>query len=148
MREAFIKGSGLQGSGLQGSWLRRGFLAFGVVLLAYAILLRGLAAPMPALPGSLEAALSNPHYLCLTEGSDQGLPAHGATPCGECCLGLTRADAPPPAIAPVIMAWPRLVWRPASISPPSHLDGPPDEAWTRAHSQRGPPESRTPTSFT
>ena len=133
---------------MQGSWMRRGFMAIGVILLAYAILLRGLAAPMPALPGSLEAALANPHYLCITGESGEGLPAHGSTSCGECCLGLTRTDAPPPAIAPLITTWPRLVWRPARLSMPSHADGPPDEAWALAHSQRGPPESRTPTSFT
>ena len=76
--------------------MRRGFMAIGVILLAYAILLRGLAAPMPALPGSLEAVLANPHYLCITGESGKGLPAHGSTSCGECCLGLTRTDAPPP----------------------------------------------------
>jgi hypothetical protein len=132
----------------QGSWMRRGFLAFGVVLLAYAILLRGLAAPLPALPGSLEAALADPHYLCLNDGSDQGLPSHGSQTCGECCLGLTRADLPPPPVTPILTAWPRLVWRPTALSPPAHENGPPKEAWTRAHGQRGPPESRAPTTFT
>jgi hypothetical protein len=132
----------------QGSWLKRGVMALGVVLLAYAILLRGLAAPLPAPQGSLEAALSNPHYLCLTEGNDGGLPSHGSTPCGECCLALTRADAPPPAATPILIAWPRVVWRPAALTPPAAHHGPPEEAWTLAHSQRGPPESRTPTSFT
>ena len=123
-------------------------MALGVLLLAYAILLRGLAAPLPALPGSLEAALANPHFLCLTDGNDEGLPSHGSTPCGECCLGLTRTDAPPLTVAPIVTAWPRLVWRLVPFSPSAHLDGPPEEAWTRAHGQRGPPESRTPTSFT
>ena len=128
----------------QGSWLQQGFLALGVVVLAYAILLRGLAAPLPALPGSLEAALANPHYLCLTDGNGEGAPSHGPQACGECCLGLTRADAPPLVVAPVITPWPRLVWRPAAPSLTALRNGPP----AKAHSQRGPPESRTPTSFT
>ena len=132
---------------IQRSWLRRGIMAFGVFLLAYALLLRGLATPLPALPGSIETALANPHYLCLTEESGDGLPANGLAHCDECCLGLTRTGAPPPAVAPLIAAWPRFVWRPASLSAHNQLDGPPDEAWTRTHSQRGPPESRTPTSF-
>ena len=132
----------------QGSWLQQGFLALGVVVLAYAILLRGLAAPLPALPGSLEAALANPHYLCLTDGNGEGAPSHGPQACGECCLGLTRADAPPLVVAPVITPWPRLVWRPAAPSLTALRNGPPEEAWAKAHSQRGPPESRTPTSFT
>jgi hypothetical protein len=132
----------------QGSWLQQGFLTLGVVVLAYAILLRGLAAPLPALPGSLEAALANPHYLCLTDGNGEGAPSHGPQACGECCLGLTRADAPPLVVAPVITPWPRLVWRPAAPSLTALRDGPPEEAWAKAHSQRGPPESRTPTSFT
>lgn len=130
-----------------GSWIRRSLLALGVILLAYAILLRGLAAPLPALPGSLEAALANPHYLCLTDANGQGAPSHGPQACGECCLGLTRATAPPPAAGPIITPWPRLVWRPAAPILTAMPDGPPEEAWTKAHSQRGPPESRTPTSF-
>jgi len=113
-----------------------------------AFLLRGLAAPLPALPGSLEAALANPHYLCLTDGNGEGAPSHGPQACGECCLGLTRADAPPLEVAPVITPWPGLVWRPAAPSLTALRHGPPAEAWTSAHSQRGPPESRTPTSFT
>jgi hypothetical protein len=132
----------------QGSWLHQGCLALGVILLAYAILLRGLAAPLPALPGSLEAALANPHFLCLTDANGQGLPSHGPQACGECCLGLTRATAPPPAMAAILTPWPRLVWRPAAPSLTALRHGPHEEAWTRAHSQRGPPESRTPTSFT
>jgi len=132
----------------QGSWLQQGFLTLGVVVLAYAILLRGLAAPLPALPGSLEAALANPHYLCLTDGNGEGAPSHGPQACGECCLGLTRADAPPLEVAPVITPWPGLVWRPAAPSLTALRNGPPEEAWAKAHSQRGPPESRTPTSFT
>ena len=123
-------------------------MAVGVMLLAYAILLRGLAAPMPTLPGSLEAALANPHYLCLTEGTDKGAPPHGSLPCGECCLALTRAAAPPPDLAPYVSPWPKMVWRPAAPSLAILRDGPAEEAWTRAHSQRGPPERRTPTSFT
>ena len=130
------------------SWVQQGFLALGVVVLAYSILLRGLAAPMPVLPGSLEAALANPHYLCLTDANGEGLPTHGPQPCGECCLGLTRAIAPPPAVTPILTPWPRLVWRPAAPALTALHDGPPAEAWTQAHSQRGPPESRTPTSFT
>jgi len=133
----------------QGSWLQQGCLALGVILLAYAILLRGLAAPLPALPGSLEAALANPHYLCLTDANGKGVPSHGPQACGECCLGLTRATpAPPPAVGPILTPWPRLVWRPAAPSLTALRDGPPEEAWAKAHSQRGPPESRTPTSFT
>ena len=131
-----------------GSWLRRSCLTLGAILLAYAILLRGLAAPIPTLPGSLEAALANPHYLCLTEGTDKNAPPHGSIPCGECCLALTRAAAPPPAIAPMTIGWPRLVWRPGAVTPPTIHRRPNEEAWTPAHSQRGPPESRTPTSFT
>jgi len=123
-------------------------MAFGVLVLAYAILLRGLAAPLPSLPGSLDAALTDPHYLCLTEGNDQGAPSHHSTSCDDCCLGLTRLDAPSPPEAPMIAPWPRRVWRPASLHLQSYPDGPPDEAWALAHSQRGPPESRTPTSFT
>jgi hypothetical protein len=123
-------------------------MALGVIVLAYAILLRGLATPLPPLPGSLEAALSNPHYLCLTGGNGEGLPSHESPPCGDCCLALSRADAPPPAAVAVISPWPRLVWRPAALAPPALRLGPPREAWTRARGQRGPPESRTPTSFT
>ena len=132
----------------QGSWLQQGCLALGVILLAYAILLRGLAAPMPALPGSLEAALANPHYLCLTDPDGKSIPSHGPQACGECCLGLSRASAPAPAAAPILTLWPRLVWRPATPVLTALRDGPPEEAWTKAHSQRGPPESRSPTSFT
>lgn len=131
----------------QGSWLQRGALALVAFALAYALLLRGLAAPLPNLPGSLEAALADPHYLCLTENGGEGQPAQHSTNCGECCLGLTRLDAPPPPAAPVIAPWPRLVWRPAAPLVFARLAGPPDEAWTLAHSQRGPPESRTPTTF-
>jgi len=137
------------GTGLiQTSRLRRGVLAFGVVLLAYAILLRGLAPPPPGPQGSLEAALANPHYLCLTEGPDRELPSHGAGACGECCLGMTRADAPPPVSTAVLITWPSQIWRPAALPCPAQGQGPPAEAWTQARSQRGPPESRTPTSFT
>lgn len=130
------------------SWLHRGSLALVAFALAYALLLRGLAAPVPSLPGSLEAALANPHALCLTEGEGQGLPAHQSTNCGECCLGLTRLDAPPPPAAPQSAPWPRLVWRPASTALATGPAGPPEEAWTLARSQRGPPESRAPTTFT
>ena len=133
---------------LSGSWLRRSCLTLGVILLAYAILLRGLAAPLPAMPGSIEAALTNPHYFCLTDGTDGGVPRHDSSPCGECCLGLARADTPQPATASITMAWPRLVWRPGAPARAGASGGPHEEAWTRAHSQRGPPESRTPTSFT
>ena len=128
--------------------MRRSPLAFAVIVVAYAILLRGLAAPLPAPAGSLEAALANPHYLCLTEGTDTGAPPYRSPNCGECCLALTRAAAPPPDITPHISTWPSLVWRPAGPSLAILRDGPPEEAWTLAHSQRGPPESRTPTSFT
>jgi hypothetical protein len=131
-----------------GSWLRRSRLALGAILLAYALLLRGLVAPLPHLPGSLEAALADPHYLCLTEGTDEGIPHRGSVPCGECCLALTRADAPPPAAIPTPAPWPRLVWRPGSLTGTAPSGEPHEEAWTRAHGQRGPPESRTPTSFT
>ncbi len=131
-----------------GSWLRRSCLALGVILLAYAILLRGLAPPIPAMPGSIEAALANPHYLCLTQPMDEGAPPHGSTPCGECCLGLTRTDAPPPAVTPISVIWPRLVWRPGAMAPAAPAGAPHTEAWTPVHSQRGPPESRSPTSFT
>ena len=130
------------------TWLQQGCLALGVVVLAYAILLRGLAAPLPALPGSLEAALANTHYLCFTDANGEGLPSHGPQPCGECCLGLTRASAPPPAVTQILTPSPRLVWRPAAPALAALRDGPPAEAWTQAHSQRGPPDSRTPTSFT
>ena len=132
----------------QGSWLRQGCLALGVILLAYAILLRGLAAPLPTLPGSLEAALANPHNLCITDANGEGLPSHGSQSCVECCLGVTRTDATPPAATLVINAWPRLVWRPNPPARTTKRRGPPEEAWAQAHSQRGPPESRTPTSFT
>jgi hypothetical protein len=131
-----------------GAWTRRSLLTLGVILLAYAILLRGLATPLPALPGSLEAALANPHYLCLTDANGKGIPSHGPQACGECCLGLTRATTPPPALAPILTPWPRLVWRPAAPSLTALRDEPPEEAWTKAHSQRGPPESRSPTSVT
>ncbi len=133
---------------LSGSWLRRSCLTLGVILLAYAILLRGLVAPLPAMAGSIEAALANPHYLCLTDGTGEGVPHHGSIPCGECCLGLMRVVAPPHAIAPITVAWPRLVWRPVAPARAASHAGPHEEAWTRAHSQRGPPESPTPTSFT
>ncbi len=132
----------------QGSWLRQGCLALGVILLAYAILLRGLAAPAPALPGSLEAALANPHNLCITDANGEGLPSHGSQSCGECCLGVTRTDATPPAATLVINAWPRLVWRPNPPARTTKRRGPPEEAWAQAHSQRGPPDSRPPTAFT
>ena len=131
-----------------GSWIRRSLLALGVILLAYAILLRGLAAPLPALPGSLDAALANPHYLCLTDANGEGVPSHGPQACGDCCLGLTRTSAPPPCAAPILTPWPHLVWRPAAPAQAALRNGPPAEAWTQAHSQRGPPESRSPTSFT
>ncbi len=130
------------------AWFKRGFTALVVFVLAYSLLLRGLAAPLPSLPGSLTEALANPHYLCLTEVGDEGLPYHHSTSCGECCLGLTRIEAPPPPDGPVITPWPRLVWRQAAPAQPARLAGPHEEAWTRTHSQRGPPESRTPTSFT
>ena len=130
------------------SWLQQGCVALGLFVLAYAIVLRALAAPMPVLPGSVEAALANPHYLCLTDADGEGLPSHGSQACGECCLGVTRADAPPPAMAPIPTPWPRLAWRPAGPILSVLRDGPPEEAWAQAHSQRGPPESRTPTSFT
>ena len=132
----------------QGSWLRQGCLALGLILLAYAILLRGLAAPAPALPGSLEAALANPHNLCITDANGEGLPSHGSQSCGECCLGVTRTDATPPAATLVINAWPRLVWRPNPPARTTKRRGPPEEAWAQAHSQRGPPDSRPPTAFT
>ena len=133
---------------VSGSWIHRSLLALGVILLAYAILLRGVATPPPALPGSLEAALANPHYLCLTDSDGEEVPSHGPQGCGDCCLGLTRTSAPPPAVAPILTPWPRLVWRPAALRLVALRDGPPAEAWTQAHSQRGPPESRSPTSFT
>ena len=123
-------------------------MALVMFALAYALLLRGLATPLPSLPGSLTQALGNSHYLCLSETGGEGLPSPLSTSCGECCLGLTRLDAPPPAAAPALNPWPRLVWRPAAPAPATRLNGPPEEAWTLAHSQRGPPESRTPTSFT
>jgi len=131
-----------------GSWIRRSLLALGVILLAYAILLRGLAAPLPALPGSLDAALADPHYLCLTDANGEGVPSQGPQACGDCCLGLTRTSAPPPCAAQILTPWPRLVWRPAAPALAALRNGPPAEAWTQAHSQRGPPESRSPTSFT
>ncbi len=123
-------------------------MAIGLFVLAYAILLRGLAAPLPAMQGSLEAALANPHYLCLTDAHGEGAPFHGPQACDECCLGLTRGAAPPPAVAPITTPWLRRVWRPAAPILTALRDGPPEEAWAQAHSQRGPPESRTPTSFT
>ena len=123
-------------------------MALGLFVLAYAIMLRGLAAPLPTLPGSLEAALANPHYLCLTDADGEGAPSHGPQACGEWCLGLTRGTAPPPAVAAVTTPWPRRVWRRAATTLTALRDGPPEEAWAHTHSQRGPPESRTPTSFT
>ena len=144
---AKFKTGGMRKGLSQGSWLQRGALALVAFALAYALLLRGLAAPLPNLPGSLEAALADPHYLCLTETGGEGRPDHQSTNCGECCLGLTRLDAPPPPAAPILTPWPRLVWRPAATLLSARRVGPPDEAWTLARSQRGPPESRTPTTF-
>ena len=133
---------------LHRSWLQRGVTAFAVFVLAYAILLRGLAAPSPVLPSSLQAALIDPHYFCLNDGNSEGLPAHGTASCEECCFGIMRIDALPPSTAFIISPWPRFEWSYAYLHQPTGLGGPSNEAWNRAHSQRGPPESRTPTSFT